>query len=305
VRVSLTSIISDDDHPVALWLRATLRRSSALRSSYLSELPHRLVHHAVAPGRSVVRWDVLGTAIDLRIRCAFTGQRPAASAAAGVAMARWIGAEHLAWVGAELLGEFDGFLGREQPQRRDRWLLDSDAERRLDQLCFSLAWFDRLYRDGRIGAGSPLAAQGLDLDGLLDSVPDYAIQDLQKQVLIAERALGSLRASMDAGQCVAGPSFAGSGDVGGADADLLVGTRLVEIKSTGKPHVLTDQMILQLAGYLLLDYRDEYRIGELGFYLTRIGWLKLWPVDEFLHLLGARQSVHRLREDFARATAVR
>jgi hypothetical protein len=301
--VSLTSIISTDDHPAGLWLRSTFHRTNALRTSYVSELPHQRVHRPVAPGRLVVRHDVLGTAIDFRIRCAFTTVQPAPSATAGVLKSRVIAGNEIFALGSQLVDAFRDHLAREGPHERGaRWLLDSEAEIHLDRMCFSLAWFDRVYRDGSIGAGSPLAETAVDVDvaSLLSRVPEYAIRDLQAQVLIAERALGPLRDSTTAAQCLAAPTFAGSADVGGADADVLVAGRLLEIKSISKPNVLPDTAIWQLAGYLLLDYDDAHTVEEVGFYMTRIGWLKLWAVHDFLHLLGARAPLNRLRSEFAR-----
>ncbi|MFD0332348.1 hypothetical protein ACFQZ0_00485 [Streptomyces erythrogriseus] len=51
----------------------------------------------------------------------------------------------------------------------------------------------------------------------------------------------------------------------------------------------------QLAGYLLLDYEDEYALNKVGFYLSRQGQLVTWSTQEFLDLLGARRSLSELR----------
>jgi hypothetical protein len=258
----------------------------------------------------VVRWDLLGIAIEFRIRCAFTGADIVPSAAAGIFKARHLGGERLFHVGMALMEEFVTHVAWAQPYRRGaRWLLDASAEDHLDRLCFALAWYDRIYREDRIPPGSPLAAAepDIDLPGLLTAVPDYVVQDLQRQVLLAEQTLGELRDSVDETECHAAPTFAGSGDVGGADADLLVAGKLIEIKSVSRPTTLPDAMIHQLAGYLLLDYDDAHRIRDLGFYMSRIGWLKLWPVGDFLRLTGAQVPLAILRAEFAataRATAV-
>jgi hypothetical protein len=303
-RVTLTSAVSDEDHPVGKWLRTQLRRTAALRSSYGSDLPHRRVHRPVAPGRSVVRWDLLGIAIDFRVRCAFTAVHVAPSAAAGIALAGQLRGEWLSRLGMALLEAFGGHLASSQTHHRGtRWLLERSTEEHLDRLCFALSWYDRVYREGRLPPGSPLATVNPDigLRQLLAIVPDYVIQDLQTQVLLAEQALGSLRDSSDEQECHAAPSFQGSGDVGGADADLLVAGRLIEIKSVSHPTALPDAMIHQLAGYLLLDYDDLHHIRELGFYMSRIGWLKLWQVEDFLRLVGARAPLSVLRAEFATA----
>lgn len=302
--VSLTSIIANDDHHLALWLRSRLRRTGSVRASYSSDLPVRRVQRPLAPGRSVVRWDLLGTAIDFRIRCAFIAAEVPPSVAEGVSQAGNQGGSHLQSIGMSLMDEYLAHVIAERPScRGQRWLLQEAAEEHLSRLCYALAWFERVFRDGAIHPGSPLMQLDPDMDvaRLLGRVPEHAVSDLQVQALLAERALGGLRDSTAEGDCRAAPTFAGSADVGGADADLLVGRRLFEIKSISHPTSLPDTAILQLAGYLLLDYEDAYRIRDVGFYMTRIGWLKTWPVEEFLVLLGSNTPVDRLRAEFANA----
>ncbi|MEH0824547.1 MULTISPECIES: hypothetical protein [unclassified Micromonospora] len=304
--MSLTSVIADDDHPLTRWLGTRLRRTSAVRASYASAFPVRRVQRPVAAGRTVVRWDLLGVAADFRLRCAFVAPQAPPSAVTGVALAGVIGGPGPRRVGEALIDEYVEHLHTFGPHIRGRrWLLKGEAEARLDRMCFALAWFDRVFRDGAIGPGSPLAGivGGGDLDALLACVPEYVVMDLQVQVRLAERALGGLRDAAEVAVCWAAPTFAGSGDVGGADADLLVGRRLMEIKSVSRPDVLTDRAIWQLAGYVLLDYDDEYRFDEVAFYMSRVGWLATWRVDEFFGLLGARSSMYQLRDEFARLCA--
>ncbi|WP_157539010.1 hypothetical protein [Micromonospora sp. NBRC 110037] len=304
--MSLTSVIPDDDHPLTRWLAAHLRRTAAVRASYASAFPVRRVQRPVAAGRTVVRWDLLGVAVDFRLRCAFVAPQPPPSAVAGAALAGTLGEPESRRVGEALVDEYVEHLLTCGPYVRGRrWLLEREVEARLNRMCFALAWFDRVFRDGAIAPGSPLAGTvgGGDLDALLAYVPDYAVMDLQVQVKLAERALGWLRDATDVAVCRAAPTFAGSGDVGGADADLVVDRCLVEIKSTSRPENLTDRAIWQLAGYVLLDYDDEYRFDEVAFYMSRVGWLATWGVDEFFGLLGARSSLHQLRDEFAQQCA--
>jgi hypothetical protein len=206
-------------------------------------------------------------------------------------------------VGEALLDAYVGNLDAFGPHRRGRpWLLNGDAETQLDRMCFALAWFDRVFRDGVLDPGSPLAdlEDVGTLEALLARVPEYAVMDLQVQARLAERALGGLRDATDPTSCWAAPTFAGSGDVGGADADLVVGRCLIEVKSVSRPEHLADKVIWQLAGYVLLDYDDVYRFDEVAFYMSRVGWLASWPVEEFFRLLGARQPLRQLRAEVQR-----
>src|SRR5262249_2681307 len=77
------------------------------------------------------------------------------------------------------------------------------------------------------------------------------------------------------------PTFAGSLDVGGADADLIVNGCLIDIKSSKLPGI--DPLDLrQLVGYVLLDYDDEYHMQSVGIYKARYGMLVTWPLEQFL-----------------------
>ncbi|HEX5540029.1 MAG TPA: hypothetical protein VFX60_00445, partial [Micromonospora sp.] len=190
--MSLTSVIADGDHPLTRWLGTHLRRTTAVRASYASTFPVRRVQRPVAAGRTVVRWDLLGVAVDFRLRCAFVPQAPP-SAVTGAALAGVLGGPGARRVGEVLVNDYVEHLDTFGTHVRGRrWLLEREAEARLDRMCFALAWFDRVFRDGAVAPGSPLAGmvEGGDLDALLTCVPDYAVMDLQVQVQLAERALG-------------------------------------------------------------------------------------------------------------------
>ena len=77
------------------------------------------------------------------------------------------------------------------------------------------------------------------------------------------------------------PTFDGSRDIGGADADVILDDYLIEIKTTVKQRVAV-QWLYQLAGYVLLDYSDKYPLDGVGLYLSRQGLLFKWPLAEFL-----------------------
>ena len=143
------------------------------------------------------------------------------------------------------------------------------------------------------------------MEDLLAAVPAYAVEDLVAQAELVSGALGELRAACPPAEVHAGPDFAGPSDVGGADADLIVGGPLIDVKAAVAPSRLRKPEFYQLLGYALLDYDDEYRIGALGFYLSRFGRLITWPVDEYLGLLGSSQSISDLRRECVNVLALR
>ena len=75
------------------------------------------------------------------------------------------------------------------------------------------------------------------------------------------------------------PTFDGSRDVGGADADLVVDGTLIDIKTTVEQRI-SNNWLWQLLGYVLLDYSDRYGINGIGLYLARQGILISWDLEE-------------------------
>jgi hypothetical protein len=83
-------------------------------------------------------------------------------------------------------------------------------------------------------------------------------------------------------------------------ADFIRGGLLLDCKSTPMPGKLGRDEIYQLAGYLLLDYPDEFGISRVGLYLSRQGATITWDAGEFLRLLGCVSPLPELREQLRR-----
>ena len=95
------------------------------------------------------------------------------------------------------------------------------------------------------------------------------------------------------------PNFDGSPDVGGADADLILDNRLIDIKATINPRI-SRLILYQILGYAILDYSDKYRIDKVGFYFPRQGETIQWPVSDLLKELsgGKPTTLGELRDSF-------
>lgn len=96
------------------------------------------------------------------------------------------------------------------------------------------------------------------------------------------------------------PVFAGSEDVDGADADLIVDGLLIDIK-TSINTTISQEYIYQLIGYALLDYTDEYRMHSIGLYMARQGILLQWELESVLN--GMPSNLKELRSQFQEITA--
>jgi hypothetical protein len=154
-----------------------------------------------------------------------------------------------------------------------------------------------VYRTGEVRRYSLLteATPGTRLRDLAAAVPGYVPADLQRQLALALPVFERFRA-LPADRVVCGPVFSGSADIGGADADFIINGLLLDCKATVAPSRLGTAEISQLAGYLLLDYDDQYGINRVGLYLSRQGMGITWTVDEFLDLLGATRPLPVLRK---------
>src|SRR5207249_2824155 len=70
-------------------------------------------------------------------------------------------------------------------------------------------------------------------------------------------------------------------------------------KTSIRPEI-KPEWLRQLAGYVLLDYDDEYKMTSVGIYMARQGMLFTWPVEEYFQKLAGDPlaSVAVLRRDF-------
>lgn len=297
INLSLTSQLKFGKSPV-----------SSFMGEHLPE-PHRVVRdfqrrilqfpQPLQPGNvKYPAWSALGHAIDYRLRLclgwppgdpvragveAVGGREPLRGAPAPAARTA------LGAVGEKLLSVLDDYLARRVRLTQDQ----------VSQLCFAAGSFEDVYRSGEVRRPSMLAdaTPSTTLREMAAAVPEYVLGDLNRQFELARPVFGQLRA-LPPEQVSCGPVFTGSMDIGGADADFIVGGLLLDCKSTVTPYKLGTAEIYQLAGYLLLDYDDQYGICRVGLYLSRQGEKITWDVRDFLGKLGAREPLSALRRRF-------
>jgi hypothetical protein len=178
-----------------------------------------------------------------------------------------------------------------------------EAEAELARYCTGLAFFDALVRAGpRIRspllypepAGSP--------EEILARTGPW-VEDVCRLALAFYEDRG--HGLLEAGSVILGPTFAGSPDVGGADADLVADGCLVEFKATTRPGKDLRRTLRQILGYVLLDYEDALKVEAVGVYFVRQRRFFTWGLGEFLEAgsggrFGARD-LPELRAAFRRA----
>lgn len=184
-------------------------------------------------------------------------------------------------------------LEKVQPVGR---LLDTESEQVLARYCFLLGLLEEPFRTSRYREGMLMVpAPHQSLAELLAISQQSWIDDL----CALFRLFYNRQAHLLSRPSVLNPTFAGSTDVGGADADLIVDGCLIDIKTT-KQSAVDSEWIRQIAGYLLLDYHDIYRLNSVGLYLARHGMLLSWPVEHFVQTLTGESNitVATLRQEF-------
>jgi hypothetical protein len=166
----------------------------------------------------------------------------------------------------------------------------------LARYCFVLGLFEEIFRSDRYLDGPLLVpAPRKSVDELL-AIPDDAwVDDLRALSYLFYDKYSYLLSL----PFILNPTFMGSGDVGGADADLIVNGCLIDIKTTIGPKI-DAKHLRQLVGYVLLDYDDARHIDSVGIYMARQGELFTWPLTDFLcQLTGdSTTSVIQLRQEF-------
>ena len=168
---------------------------------------------------------------------------------------------------------------------------DEDA---LNRHCVVLALMEEVARTGKT-SDTILAADRFDNNPLISIAESHWIDDLRE---LSFRFFDNFSQLISL-PFVLNPSFDGSEDIGGADADLIVDGTLIDIKTTIKQEIKPD-WIWQILGYTLLDYSDRYRINGVGLYMSRKGILFRWDIDEALQglCLGKPQTIDELRRRF-------
>ena len=311
--MSLTTGLKSPRTPLRQFLDRELSAGpKPLRDAF--RVQHR-TDHVLLPLPGVgTEAGTVGTAIDQRLRLAFTIAEP-------IDTATLIGIEctgatygglglRMRAVGGELASRLTETVRRLDLANRGKPIERAhDEEEDLARMLLAASWYQVLARTPIGFAYTPLAGAALEDPGAftLTRLLELPHRDMVADVVAqlhhsVDGPLDALRLRTRPSDCVAGPTFEGV-DIT-ADADIVIDGMLLDFKSTKHPDCLTKRTAWQLLGYLLLDTTDRYRIDSLGLYLTRSGVLATWPVEEYLDLLGTcRRDVGTLRAVMAELLA--
>ncbi|BCF86705.1 hypothetical protein RQCS_62500 (plasmid) [Rhodococcus qingshengii] len=295
--VSLTTQINSPDSPFMRFAQRSIPNSSAVTTV------HDGVHRAAVKTKSSHTgtrpdWGLIGTAIDFRLRLAFTtADLVPLSARRGYADLSRSYPESSSLL-VDLATATAVVLADAAPFAADRIELPESLENDLIRLCVVAGQLDQLYRNYPFVIDkTPLLKGGsiVTFEQACAQVPWFVIDQIHDQVSIANTGLGPLHAN--ATRADAGMSFAGSHLIGGADADLLVDGLLLDFKSTHATTTISKSDVYQLAGYALLDFDDEHHIERVGIYWTRHGVMRTFTLPTFFRVLGATAPLADLRAE--------
>jgi len=278
--MSLTGLLGEKGSP----LRAAFRQWLPYTPRFITELNREVA--AVAPliGTSLDP-GLSGSAIDFRLRYYF-GVQPLENTVA------WHGAELMAeaLVEDEIETEADPVkVITEVGSRLLRFrtvgrALPEEAERDFTRLCVVLAYFEQFARSGLSVLFDALAGGRVrSLDDVLVLPQEEVVADV---ITMSQAFLKAQYPQLVARNVILNPVFTGSGDVGGADADIIAGDSLIEFKSTAKARPFDGEDVYQLLSYPCLDYEEEYEIRRVGFSLVRRNFLREWDISQLVAVLS-------------------
>lgn len=217
----------------------------------------------------------------------------------------------------QLLGDFLDRLIQFHTEHAPAGQLGPDGvERQLARAAWVVAQLEGAYRGGRADPRllATLTAPGAGVEQLLQLAPDHQVVEAVEILRRVEKAgaLEEMRAL--AGRPRRGGALGYAGPVfvdRWADGDLILTappaaglgrlTRRMTGAETGPASTLLDvktvmrlddvervsRWLWQIAGYVVLDERDLWRIRRAGLLLARHGVLVTWPVDELLARLAS------------------
>jgi len=169
----------------------------------------------------------------------------------------------------------------------------------LAESSYALAIFEQCFRSS-INPEWPVVVLGkrANLADVLNTAPPGVIDDLEE---LARLLIGSQPELFAASSYFFNPRFGiGSQMLDGADADLIVDGRLIEIK-TNRTAKIEQKDLWQIVGYALSDFDEQFSISEVGIYFSRHGIQIIWKLDDLIELLaGEKKAFENLQASLRR-----
>lgn len=282
--MSLSSHIKSPSSPVRAWLEANLPETRRLATEANRELRSG-ARTCPTPPVAGADLGLVGTAVDYLLRSCLR-VRSIERTVASRAVQQLGGESPIGRHAIEVEREAVKTIRKLRPSARD--LTDGEWSQ-LCRGCLALARLEQLFRAGPMNPAifrfviDPLG-RCTDLDDFLSlSVNQQTLQDLEE---LGRPAWEDCRRLRGAQPLILNPTFELSIPLGGADADLIAGRRLIDWKATSQPGIVGRGELWQLAGYALADTPDRFEIREVG--ISALRWRSeiSWELTDFLEALA-------------------
>ena len=288
--VSLTSHLRNTKSPISEFMRQRFENTGKMVKSANQDAAKLEI---VSPPEGIESWRLgtIGSAIDYRIRFNYPEmdvKQTVAATGARLSHSDDLRNGIVNDVFFDLLTEAAEFQAKKRPDLAE---LEPNDEDKLCRYCYNMAMLEVRFRIRELH--KDLQWEFRDVDDLIRKPPQSFIDDIKAQNGRFRTAMSDFL-NMPA---VLNPTFSGSRDVGGADADLIIDGCLIELKSSRKN--LDSDDLRQVLGYCLLDYDGTHRISSLAIYRTRHGITHHWTISDFLvRAMQFPKSLPDLRNEF-------
>ena len=167
---------------------------------------------------------------------------------------------------------------------------DDDSNTRIAVLA---GLMEQCYRSGYIDSVTCLPFVQPSLNAAMAAIDESTVSHV---TAVRAQLAPQLHELSRLGLTSSGPAFSGSHLVGGADADMICGRSLVELKAVKKSEI---RHFRQLLSYVLLDLDDEWRFESAILLYLRHGHLASWAVQDLLASCGSDRPISELRNNLA------
>jgi hypothetical protein len=282
--VSLTGHLKRSTSPVRGWFEQRFPETSDVARSANRKLRNG-VSAPLIPCPAGADASLAGTALDYLLRACLQvtsiEQTSATKAAQALSRQPAIGARAI-----DVEREAVDLIKQLDPGRRD--LTDTEW-RELCTGCLVLARFEQSFRS--IGPTPAIQAYLVDplrrVSGLDDFVPlaltEGAISDLE---ILDWATWEDRRSWRDEQPLVLNPKFEQTSALGGADGDLIVSGRLVDLKATATAKIVSRRDLWQLLGYAFPDTNDAHGIRKVSIAAPRWRSIISWPLEDLMRRLS-------------------
>lgn len=166
----------------------------------------------------------------------------------------------------------------------------------LARYCVVLALFESVYRSGQLLWDLPTIGTGTsepepETEPMLQAARTAEVTAVLNLGRATQDTVATWRHNLAEGlSYTPNPTFDGSLHVGGADADIVLGDQIIEFKAVKElTPAAVRKALLQLVGYVMLDWGDSNHIRRVGVFFARHNYLDTWPLSALIRPPGDRQ----------------